>query len=323
MSVLSVKNLTLTLIIKGKHYPILQDINFSLPPSSATAVVGESGCGKTLLCRSLLRLTPPNMILSGKICLPTMNGQFQSITTIPEKELMAIRGRQIGFIFQEASLSLNPVIRCGHQIMDALSADSSSPASQRKERTLALLKQVGLTDPKRVFHSFPHQLSGGMLQRVALAIALAGNPRLLIADEPSTSLDIIAQQHYFELLATQKSQFQLALLLVTHDLGIAAKYADHLIVLYAGEIVEQGRTLLLQESPSHPYTYQLRNIARSLRTNQFPDPIEGEPPAITDPPTGCRFHPRCTYRQSICSQQKPPLIQIDNHHSVRCYFPID
>jgi len=323
MSLLTVENLSVVNSSSGRLISILRNISFSLNSGETVAVIGETGSGKSMLCKSIIGLLPPGFSCSGNIWYITSDNTKISVITAEESDLLNIRGKEIGLVFQEAVASLNPVVRCGNQITDVLSVDSQIDKNRAKILARKLLETVGLSEPERIFHTYPHQLSGGMAQRLALALALAGEPRLLIADEPSSSLDSISKKYYLNLLNRLKQENNLTLILVTHDVDEALSFADNILVLYAGCMTEYGRTGDIQNAPAHPYTKALLNIARALKENDFPAPIPGEISSLTNLTSGCRFHPRCPKAQDICRAKEPSSIDISDNHYVRCFFPLD
>ncbi|MCK4715375.1 MAG: ABC transporter ATP-binding protein [Candidatus Marinimicrobia bacterium] len=323
MSLLTVENLSVINSPSGRSISILKNISFSLNSGETLAVIGETGSGKSMLCKSIIGLLPPGFSCSGNIWYTSSDNIKTSIITAEESDLLNIRGREIGMVFQEAVASLNPVVRCGNQITDVLSIESKIDKNKAKKQARKLLETVGLSEPERIFHAYPHQLSGGMAQRVVLALALAGEPQLLIADEPSSSLDSTSKKYYLNLLNQFKQENNLTLILVTHDVDEALSFSDNILVLYAGCMTEYGRTGDIQKTPAHPYTKALLDIARALKENDSPTPIPGEIPSLTNPPSGCRFHPRCPKAQDICRLKEPSYICISDNHYVRCFFPAE
>ncbi len=296
---------------------VLEDLNFCVYPGETFALLGESGCGKSMTALSLLRLLPPNgRIVSGQVHL---NGR--DLLQLPEFAMRQVRGGQLAMIFQEPQTSLNPVLTLGQQLAESLRLHRGLSGQAISERAVDLLKAVGIPDPERRLGEYPHQLSGGMKQRVMIAMALAGEPKLLIADEPTTALDVTIQAQVLALLKQLQRDTGLAVLLITHDLGVVAETADRLAVLYAGQILETGPSQAFFERPLHPYS---RKLLESL-----PDPqkrgaplatIEGRVPPLDQRFSGCRFAPRCPLAQEICHQEIPPWHQLDGERGVRCFL---
>ncbi len=291
-------------------------VSFTLERGRTLALVGESGCGKSLTSLALLRLVPePGQIASGSIRL-----DGEELTGLTERDMRAIRGGRIGMVFQDPMTSLNPVLRAGDQIAEAVRAHKAVSRTAARDRALALLTEVGIPDPARRLDEYPHQLSGGMRQRVRIAIALAAEPGILIADEPTTALDVTVQAQILELLERLQAERQMAILLISHDLGVVAGRADHVSVMYAGQVVESAPTAQLFAKPSHPYT---RGLFASVPSMTGPrgrlTPIRGNVPAPGAWPTGCRFAPRCPERFSRCDAM-PPLFAVSREHASRCWL---
>lgn len=314
LPVLTVQNLCVGLRIENRFRSILDEIGFSIQPGSLTAIIGESGCGKSTLCKALPGLLDPKFTVSGSIELSNTDDSITTINLNDSRALAGIRGRRIGLLFQEPGLTLNPVLTVGRQICDIL------PNSDRAE-ALRLLETVGFSEPAQIFRMYAHELSGGQSQRVALALALAGQPRILIVDEPATALDSIARQEFFDLLRRLKAESGLAILMVTHDLHELAERADRIIVLYSGWVVEQGDSRSILEHPAHPYSKALLDIFSAFRKGLWPVSIPGE---VADSKTdaGCRFAGRCDFAQPICRSETPPLLKSSDHRAVRCHFPL-
>ena len=321
-TILSIHNFGLSLKIKGKHIKIIEGVNFTLRAGSTLALVGESGSGKSLLCKSLLALLPEGAKTSGNVNLLLPGNSETDILSTTVKELEDIRGKQIGILFQEPLSSMNPVLKCGQQIFDALTIDYKKNRMAGNKCVIDLLDLVGLDNPKRVAKSYPHELSGGMIQKVALAAALAGEPSILIADEPFTSLDILSQIEILKIMNKLKEQLNLSLIIVLHDLEMALKYSEDLMVMYSGRVMEYGSTDKISSAPAHPYTKALLDVAKSYSENSKPVGIPGEIPSIIIPVKGCRFHPRCKYAKEICKKAEPELKKAAHGRDVRCYYPL-
>ncbi len=293
----------------------IQGVSFSLKPGEILGLVGESGSGKSVTLRSLLRLMPPNTEISGSV-----KWQGREISTMKPAELRSIRGGEIAMIFQEPMIALNPVLTVWRQIEESLHAHTDLNRKQRRLRAIDLLNQVGIPAPEKRLDDYPHQFSGGMRQRVMIAIALAGNPRLLLADEPTTALDVTIQEQILKLLFSLRDQLGMGIIFVTHDLGVVAQLCDRVAVMYAGRIVETAPVEDIFNHPRHPYTQGL--IASVPQNGGERKPllsIEGTPPSLLDLPPGCSFNPRCRYKTEVCLREVPALEAIDNEHQVACH----
>jgi oligopeptide/dipeptide ABC transporter ATP-binding protein len=292
-------------------------VSFTLERGETLALVGESGCGKTLTSLALLRLVPP----PGRI--ETGSGirlADADVLGLEGEALRRIRGRRIGMIFQDPMTSLNPVFTVGAQIAEGIRAHFKVSRAEARERSLRLLQEVGIPDPVSRLQAYPHQLSGGMRQRVMIAIALAAEPEILVADEPTTALDVTVQAQILEVLDRLRESHGMAVLLITHDLGIVAGRADRVAVMYAGQIVEEAPTGRLFEAPSHPYTQGLfASVPRLRGPVQRLAPIGGSVPAPTAWPSGCRFRPRCP-KAFDKSETMPPLLPVGPGHRMRCWL---
>ncbi len=289
---------------------------FSVRRGETLGIVGESGSGKSMTCLSILRLVPEpgGRIVGGEV---VFDGE-DLLAKSPE-EMRRLRGAQIAMILQDPMASLNPSMTVGEQIAEALSLHRGLRGRALDERVLELLRQVRISDPERRVHAYPHQMSGGIRQRVAGAIAISCGPSLLIADEPTTSLDVTIQAQYLRLLKEIQRETNLALVFVTHDLGIVAKLCDRVAVMYAGRIVETGRTRDIFSSPRHPYAIGLLNCLPTLQHGRAPlTAIEGQPPDLAHVPPGCSFAPRCPMAEPRCGEARPPLESIEPDHLVAC-----
>lgn len=292
-------------------------ITFSIAAGETLAIVGESGCGKTVTALSILQLIPrpPGEFVSGEIRF-----EGRDLLKVSPQELRAIRGGQIGMIFQEPATSLNPVYTIGSQIGEAIRLHRKLPRREVREEVLRSLRAVHVSDPERRIDQYPHELSGGMKQRVMIAMALSCNPRLLIADEPTTAVDVTIQARILDLLRQIQAERGMSVLLITHDLGVVAEMANHVAVMYAGKIVEQGPVEELFEHPRHPYTIGLfGSLPRIDEKKARLEAIEGSVPAATRFPEGCRFRERCKWAVEKC-QQEPPLVPLGGTgHLVACW----
>ena len=292
-------------------------VSFTVERGETVGVVGESGCGKSVTSLSILRLvpSPPGRIAQGRILF-----EGQDLLTLSEREMRAIRGRDIAMIFQEPMTSLNPVFTCGDQILEALRRHQKVSAAEARNQALELLRLVGIPLPEQRLGAYPHQLSGGMRQRIMIAMALCCHPRLLIADEPTTALDVTIQAQILDLLRHLKRQLSMAVLLITHDLGVVAETAERVVVMYAGKVVEEAPVRTLFHAPRHPYTEGLlRSIPRLDERRESLPVIEGMVPNLLDLPSGCRFHPRCPRAERRCREEAPALRSFGEGHRVACW----
>jgi peptide/nickel transport system ATP-binding protein len=316
--VLEVTNLRVSFpgAAQKRFYPV-DGVSFSLDRGEMLALVGESGCGKSLTSLALLQLIPP----PGRI-EPGSGIRLgdTDVLALRGEALRRIRGRRIGMIFQDPMTSLNPVFTVEAQIVEGILAHFKMPSAEARQRALQLLQEVGIPDPAERLKAYPHQLSGGMRQRVMIAIALAAEPEILVADEPTTALDVTVQAQILEVLDSLRERRGMAVLLITHDLGIVAGRADRVAVMYAGQIVEEATTPRLFANPSHPYTQGLfASVPRITGPLKRLNPIRGSVPAPAAWPTGCRFRPRCPQAFDR-SETEPPLIPIEPGHRMRCWL---
>jgi oligopeptide/dipeptide ABC transporter ATP-binding protein len=313
---LEVQDLRVTFPAGGSTSRPVDGVSFHIDKGETFALVGESGCGKSLTSLALLQLVPP----PGRIAEGSIRLAGQELIGLPEEQLRAIRGGRIGMVFQDPMTSLNPVLRIGEQIAEGILAHRKVSRRDALARAAQLLTDVGMPDPARRIREYPHQLSGGMRQRVMIAIALAAEPELLIADEPTTALDVTVQAQILEILDHLQQARGMSVLLITHDLGIVAGRADRVAVMYAGQIVEQTTTERLFALPSHPYTRGLLASVPRLRagTGRL-RPIGGTVPAPDAWPAGCRFRPRCPKAFEKCVEMPPPL-PVEARHDMRCWL---
>ncbi len=298
----------------GLAYAI-KDLNLQLEPTRILGLVGESGCGKSMTSLAILGLIPkPGQITSGEIYF-----EGKDLTQLPPENLRAVRGAQIALIPQDPLTSLNPVYSIGNQMIEVLRHHQGLTQGQAEKRSIELLDLVRLPNAKDRIHDYPHQFSGGMRQRVMIAMALSCNPKLLIADEPTTALDVTVQAQILTLMQDVQKEFKTAIILITHDLGVVAEVCDEVAVMYAGRIVEEASVKDLFQMPLHPYT---QGLLESLpKPNQIRlHPIEGQPPALTEIPIGCSFEPRCPHRFQQCQEAFPPEHSEKQGHVVRCYL---
>jgi len=316
---LEVKNLSTHFPTRAGLVRAVDGISFYLDRGELLGLVGESGCGKSMTALSVMRLvSPPGKIVSGEILF-----DGKDLLRLSDSEMRQMRGDDIAMIFQDPMTSLNPVYTVGEQIAEALRLHRKMSRKQARQATIEAMREVAIPDPARRVDDYPHQLSGGMRQRVMIAMALACNPKLLIADEPTTALDVTIQAQILELLDELRKQRDLAVLLITHDLGVVAEVADRVAVMYTGRIVEESPVEELFERPKHPYTEGLLCSVPKLTSehvikNERLQTIEGTVPRPTDLPPGCHFAPRCSYRMPRCTEEDIPLYKLDGDVSVRC-----
>ena len=281
-------------------------ISYTVEPGETVAIVGESGSGKSVGALSILRLipNPPGLITAGEILF-----DGRDLRTLSEPEMREIRGRDIGMVFQEPMTSLNPVLTIGRQITETLEQHQGVDRTAADRRAIELLEMVGIADPARRLRQYPHQLSGGMRQRVMIGVALACNPKLIIADEPTTALDVTIQAQILELMKSLTVRLGVAQIIITHNLGVVARYAHRVNVMYAGRIVESGDADAIYHSPRHPYTMALlRSVPRLDQPRRARlDPVDGQPPDLTRLDGGCAFRPRCRFAVARCAEARPPL----------------
>ena len=313
---LQVSHLTTVFDLPSGTTAAVDDVSFEIAPGETLGLVGESGSGKSVTALSVLRLVqPPGRIAAGSVKLAG-----RELLTLPEPDMQRVRGAEIGLIFQEPMTALNPVLTIGEQIMETLRVHRR--ASRRVARRLAveLVELVGIPEPELRADDYPHQLSGGMRQRALIAIAIACRPSLLIADEPTTALDVTIQAQILDLLREMKKTLRLSLLLITHDLGVVAELADRVAVMYAGRIVEHGPVRALFRSPLHPYTKGLLASIPGTTSEHRLQTIAGTVPALGSFPVGCRFHPRCQERFDPCPTLPPPEDLVAPDRGVRCHL---
>jgi oligopeptide transport system ATP-binding protein len=321
-TLLDVRDLHTVFEKDGNEVHAVNQVSFDVKEGEILAIVGESGSGKSITAMSLLRLipSPPGRIVGGRVLF-----NDQDLLDLDDEQIRRLRGRDIAMIFQEPMTSLNPSLRIGRQLAEPLRVHGSVPKEKIRERCLELLRQVRLGDPEKRLDAYPHELSGGMRQRVMIAMGLACLPKLLIADEPTTALDVTVQAQILELLRDLVRANNSSMMLITHDLGVVARYADRINVMYAGRIVERGTAEEIFHHPKHPYTLGL--MESMPRLDQAPGsrltPIPGQPPDLSDPPPGCPFHPRCRFAEARCRSERPPLEQITENHWKACWVDTD
>jgi oligopeptide/dipeptide ABC transporter ATP-binding protein len=315
---LDVEHLTTAFPVDGRLAAAVDDVSFHVHAGETVALVGESGCGKSLTALSILRLVdPPGRILSGVVRF-----EGQDLLQLPEREMRRVRGARIGLVLQEPMTALNPVYTIGHQVAEALEVHGVARGREARERAIALLDSVKVPDPHRRVDDYPHQLSGGLRQRALIAAALACQPRLLIADEPTTALDVTIQAQILDLVRELSQRFSLAVLLITHDLGIVAQNASRVLVMYAGRIVEEAPVRQLFTDPKHPYARGLIGSMPGRTRGGRLQAIEGTVPRLGRLPNGCAFAPRCPDRFDACDEL-PALARVDGARAARCFLHHD
>ena len=316
--VLQVKGLKTYYYTEEGVVPAVDGLDFEVEPGETFAIVGESGCGKSVTSLSILRLipSPPGKIIDGEIIY-----HGQELVKKSEREMRSIRGNDISMIFQEPMTSLNPVFTVGQQIGESFRFHQQMGKAEMLKKSIEMLRLVGIPEPEHVINDYPNQLSGGMRQRVMIAMALACNPKILIADEPTTALDVTIQAQIMELIVRLNEQLNMGVMLITHDLAVVAQTCSRVIVMYLGQIVEEADVLTLFDHPCHPYTEGLmRSIPRMEGDRTKPlYMIPGTVPLLSQIPTGCRFAPRCAYATERCRQETPQLTPVSDKQSVRCF----
>ena len=293
-------------------------VDLTINPGEIVGLVGESGSGKSVTARSIMRLVPmpPGRVVSGRILF-----DGEDLLEISEREMESLRGGRISIIFQDPMTFLNPLFTAGDQVAEAIQQHQRLSKSAAEEETLRLFRQVGIPSPEARLHAYPHQLSGGLRQRVMIAMALSSRPALLIADEPTTALDVTIQAQILALLRDLQHEFGMSILLITHDLGVVAEMCDRVAVMYAGRVVEDADIETLFENPQHPYTLGLMGAApRPDLPHLAPIPIPGAPPDMSRPPSGCPFHPRCRFAEEMCVVDSPLLRETEPGHRAACHF---
>jgi oligopeptide/dipeptide ABC transporter ATP-binding protein len=300
----------------------VQDVSFFMDEGETVGLVGESGCGKSVSALSVMRLIkyPPGKIVDGQIFF-----EGSDLLKLSERQMRSVRGARISMIFQEPMTSLNPVYTIGHQISEMFMIHKKVSKKEGLKRTVETLRQVQMPSPRKRANEYPHQLSGGMRQRAMIAMAMACNPKILIADEPTTALDVTIQAQILDLMLKLKEDFGAAVLIITHDLGVVAEIAQRIVVMYAGRVVEEGTTRDIFENPKHPYTRgllksvpKLGERSRKGRTRLVE--ISGMVPSLYDLPQGCSFHPRCSHAMDICRETPPKFVDLGGIHKMRCYL---
>jgi oligopeptide/dipeptide ABC transporter ATP-binding protein len=313
---LEVKRLTTVFDVGGRALPAVDDVSFEVRSGETLGLVGESGCGKSMIAFSILRLVqPPGRIAGGRVLF-----DGRDLLTLPEREMRKVRGAGISLVFQEPMSALNPVFTVGDQIAEAILVHGLATRAEARRRAVELLAAVRVPDPDRRVRDYPHQLSGGVRQRILIAMALACHPSLVIADEPTTALDVTIQAQILDLLAEMRAAFRLSMVLISHDLGVIAGSADRVAIMYAGRIVEQGPVGDMFRAPAHPYTKALLSSMPGGRVGGRLNAIEGAVPQLADLPRGCAFAPRCPGVMPECGRRRPEPTSLCTDREVRCFL---
>jgi oligopeptide/dipeptide ABC transporter ATP-binding protein len=317
---LEIRNLSVEFPGTPKPLTAVRELSFSIVRGKVLGLVGESGSGKSVTSLAIMRLLPSQAAISGEICFAHNGGKPQNLLSVPSEQMRSLRGSQMSMIFQEPMTALNPVMRVGEQVAEAVRAHHTISKQESWKRAVEALREVAIPDPERRARDYPHQLSGGMRQRVMIAMAIVNRPQLLIADEPTTALDVTIQAQILDLLAELRQKFALTMLFISHDLAVVSKIADRVAVMYAGNLIELGSRDQIFGTPAHPYTRGLLKSAPTLDTNRSRPllTIEGTVPSLQSIPGGCTFEPRCDLRLPECTHALPPLVEIADGHWARC-----
>ncbi|KON87983.1 peptide ABC transporter ATP-binding protein [Sporosarcina globispora] len=314
---LTVENLTVEFKNGSNSNKVVKDLSFHINQGETVGIVGESGCGKSVTSLAIMSLvpSPAGKVSSGKIIFKDEN-----LLEKKQKALRKIRGKEIAMIFQDPMSTLDPAFKVGFQIDEVLKLHTNLSKKQIKNKTIELLKSVGIPSPEQRYNQYPYELSGGMRQRVVIAMALACNPELLIADEPTTALDVTVQAQILDLMNDLKVQFNTSIMMITHDIGVVAETCNRVIVMYAGQIVEEANIRDLFDHAAHPYTQGLlKSVPKINSSNKILHSIPGNVPTPEEMPNGCRFYPRCPIASEKCRNQEPPLEKMKENHKVRCW----
>lgn len=316
-SVLNIKNLRIGIDTRKKFIEFVNGVDIDIHRNQIVGLVGESGCGKSMTALSITQLlSSPVKILGGSIELDGME-----LTKLNEKEMQNVRGKDISIIFQEPVRALNPLHRVGEQVKEVLKIHSNIDPKEAKNKVIEIFKAVGIPEPEKRYNDYPHQLSGGLNQRIMIAIAIILKPKLIIADEPTTALDVTIQAQILELMKGLRDTMDSSILLITHDLAVVCETCDYVYVMYSGQIVEKALVYDLFRNPKHPYTKALiDSVPQVYKKMDKLFAIPGRVPDFSDVPEGCRFYPRCSYAMDICKSKKPELYCVEDNHEARCFL---
>ncbi len=316
MNALEVNNLCTSFFTPKGELKAVDDVSLVVPKGKVIGVVGESGCGKSMTARSIIRLLKyPGKVVGGSVKL-----EDKELLTLTENEMASVRGEEISMIFQEPMTSLNPVMKVGKQVMEVIRLHRKVSKKEAKEETLRIFEKVGISEPEKRFYSYPHELSGGLRQRVMIAMAMVCRPKLLIADEPTTALDVTVEAQILDLMNKLRNSTGMSMIMISHNLGVVAEICDYVYVMYAGQVVEEAETFELFDNPKHPYTIGLMNSVTALeRKQEHLDTIPGSVPNLRSLPTGCRFAPRCAHCTEACLNAAPELYEVKEGHRARCF----
>lgn len=316
-TLLEVKNIVTEFRTADGQLPAVRDVSFSVKKGETLCIVGESGCGKSITSLSVIGLLPSN----GKITSGEILFEGSQIHNLTQEKMRKIRGNKISMIFQEPMTALNPVLKIGYQIREPLMIHHGLTKAEATKQGIELLKQVGIPYPEKRIDQYPHELSGGMRQRVMIAIALSCNPGLLIADEPTTALDVTIQAQILDLINDLKEKYQMGVMMITHDMGVVAEVADRVMVMYAGKKIEEGTVEEIFNNPKHPYTIGLLNSVPNVDDPDFElEAIPGSLPSLHEQIAGCRFHARCKFATDICRTKEPNVFDVSESHKVSCWL---
>lgn len=317
--ILDLKNVVYSFKTYGGEVKAVRDVSFDVRPGEVLGIVGESGCGKSVTAQCILRLNPepPGFFEGGEIFY-----KGEDILKMDNKAIRKVRGGEIGFVFQDPMTSLNPTMKIGKQIMEVFVGRDGITKQEAREKALEIMTLVGISDVEMRFNKYPHELSGGMKQRVMIAIALVSRPSLIICDEPTTSLDVTIEAQILELLLELKEKLGTSIIMITHDLGVIAKICDRVVVMYGGKVVEKGTVREIYYETAHPYTSGLMHSIARLETDRGEklSPIEGTPPDLFAPPAGCPFAARCDYCMDVCNEYPPEEYQLSDEHMTACWL---